>query len=228
MKSYGQYCPIAKAAEVLCERWAPLVLREVMFGNRRFNDIARGVPRMSRGLLSRRLRELREAGVLAGGAKGEYALTPAGEALRPLIEQMGLWAQQWGRAALTERDLNDKLLVWGLRRMLRVPASLQDRRTVVRLDFFGLPAAARVARRSWWLVAEKGEVEVCLKDPGFDADVVLSADLRSFMEVLLSQRSLKSALRERRIRLSGPTALVRQFPAWLPLNGETRQTMGVL
>jgi DNA-binding HxlR family transcriptional regulator len=228
VKSYGQFCPIAKAAELLCERWTPLVLRELMYGSRRFNDIARGVPLMSRGLLSARLRELRGEGVIAVDRERGYQLTPAGEALRPLIEQMGLWAQHWGKATLSEDDLDDALLVWGLRRMLRLPPSLLERRTVLRLDFFGLPPAARVARRSWWLVVERGEVEVCLKDPGYEVDVILGADLRSFMEVLLGQRRFQSALRARSIRLSGAPAYVRQLPRWLPLNGEAKQALGIM
>ncbi len=228
MKTYGQFCPIAKAAEVLCERWTPLVLRELMYGSGRFNEIARGVPLMSRGLLSARLRELRDAGVIAVQDDGEYCLTPAGEALRPVIEQMGVWAQQWSKTGLSEHDLDDALLVWSLRRMLRVPDSLRERRTALRFDFFGLPPAARVARRSWWLVAERGEVEVCLKDPGYELDMVVSADLRSFMEVLLGQRALKSALRDRSIRVDGAPAMVRQLRHWLPLNGETKHSLGVL
>jgi len=226
MKRYGQFCPIAKAAEILCERWVPLVLREIMYGSRRFNDIARGVPLMSRGLLTQRLRELEDAGIVRR-SDSTYGLTPAGEALRPLIEQMGIWALQWSMASITEHDLDDATLVWGLRRMLRVPAVLQARRLVLRFDFFGLPPAARTARRSWWLLAEQGEVEVCLKDPGYAVDVVFAADLRCFMQILLGQRSLQSAARGGGVRISGVPALARAAPRWLPLHGESTRSLGI-
>jgi DNA-binding HxlR family transcriptional regulator len=230
-KGYGQFCPIAVAAEVLCERWVPLVLRELMYGSRRFNDIARGVPLMSRGLLATRLRQMQRAGLVrhargAPGKEGEYRLTAAGEALRPIVEQMGLWAQHWSTRGLLDRDLDDALLVWGLHRTLRLPGDVR-RRVVLRFDFLGLPRAARVARRSWWLVAQAGDVEICLKDPGFDTDVLVTADLRSFTEVVLGERSLKSAQREGRVKLQGAPSLVRALPAWLPLNGELKTTLGI-
>jgi DNA-binding HxlR family transcriptional regulator len=230
-KGYGQFCPIAVAAEVLCERWVPLVLRELMYGSRRFNDIARGVPLMSRGLLATRLRQLERAGIVrhagaAPGKGGEYRLSAAGEALRPIVEQMGLWAQHWSTRGLLDQDLDDALLVWGLRRTLKLPPHLR-RRVVLRFDFLGLPRRARVAQRSWWLVADGGEVEICLKDPGYETDVLVTADLRSFTEVVLGVRSLSAAQREGRIRLQGDAALARALPGWLPLNGELMTTLGI-
>ena len=226
-KRYGQFCPVAMAAEVLCERWVPLVLREVMYGSCRFNDIARGVPLMSRGLLAQRLRELEEAGILQGGEAG-YALTAAGEALRPLIEEMGLWAPHWLNRGLDDQDLDDKLLMWSLRRSLRLPPDMR-RRVVLRFDFHGLPRAARVARRSWWLLARPAEeAEICVKDPGYETDVVVVADLRAFTEVVLGRRALPRALREGCVKLQGRAELVRALPQWLPLNGEAMHGMGLL
>ena len=144
-KRYGQFCPVAMAAEVLCERWMPLVLRELMYGSTRFNDIARGVPLMSRALLAQRLRELEAAGMVHKDAE-RYRLTAAGEALRPTIEQMGLWAQDWLRARLADEYLDDKLLMWSLRRSLRLPGDFR-RRLLLRFDFHGLPRGSRVASR---------------------------------------------------------------------------------
>jgi DNA-binding HxlR family transcriptional regulator len=224
---YGQFCPVAMAAQVLCERWAPLVLRELMYGSSRFNDIARGVPLMSRGLLATRLRELEAAGVVAHGADG-YRLTAAGEALRPVIEQMGLWAQYWLKGGLADRDLDDKLLMWSLRRSLRLPPAL-ERRVVVRFDFHGLPRGARVARRSWWLLAQRsGDVEICVKDPGYDTDAVVVAELRAFTEVVLGRRALAAALRQGCVKLLGSPAMVRTVRAALPLHGEAMQSMGLV
>lgn len=225
-RRYGQFCPIAKAAEVLCERWNPLVLREMMYGSRRFNDIARGVPLMSRGLLAARLRQLRDEGLIDVDSDHGYRLTPAGEALRPIIEQMGMWAQHWGNAALSSEDLDDWLLVWSLHRQLRVPAE-RSGRTVLRFDFYGLPRKARLARRSWWLVALDGDVEICVKDPGYEVNVLIEADLRSFMEVVLGRRALRDATRDGHVRIQGKPALVRTVPRWLPLNGEAMQTLGI-
>jgi DNA-binding HxlR family transcriptional regulator len=225
-KRYGQFCPVAMAAEVLCERWVPLVLREVMYGSTRFNDIARGVPLMSRALLTQRLRQLEESRILVKSADG-YRLTDAGEALRPLIEEMGLWAQHSLRRGVDEQDLDDKLLMWSLRRSLRLPPEI-GRRVVLRFDFHGLPRGARVARRSWWLLAQRpDEVEICVKDPGYETDVVVVADLRAFTEVVLGRKALPSALREGCVRLQGHPALVRALPQWLPLNGEAMQSMGI-
>lgn len=215
-KRYGQFCPVAMAAEVLCERWTPLVLREVIYGSSRFNDIARGVPLMSRALLTQRLRELEDSGILRKSEAG-YRLTASGEALRPVIEGMGLWAQHWLKRDLEERDLDDKLLMWGLRRTLRLPPEL-GRRVLLRFDFYGLPRSARVARRSWWLLAERpDEVEICIKDPGYETDVVVVADLREFTEVVLGRRPLAQALHDGGVKLQGHPALVRALPRWLPI-----------
>ena len=226
-KRYGQFCPVAMAAEVLSERWTPLVLRELMYGSSRFSDIARGVPLMSRGLLTARLREFEGAGIVRKGEDG-YRLTDAGEALRPIVEQMGMWAQQWRTGPLADDDLDDKLLMWSLRRSLRLPAEFR-RRLLLRFDFHGLPRGSRVARRSWWLLAQQpDDVEVCVKDPGFDTDVVVVADLRAFTEVVLGRRTLAGALREGCVRLQGHPALVRSLPRWLPLNGEATHSMGLV
>ena len=225
-KRYGQFCPVAMAAEVLSERWMPLVLRELMYGSSRFNDIARGVPLMSRALLATRLRDLEGAGIVRKAEAG-YRLTDAGEALRPIVEQMGMWAQQWRTGALADDDLDDKLLMWSLRRSLRLPPGM-DSRVLLRFDFHGLPRSARVARRSWWLLAQQGEVEICVKDPGYDVDLLVIADLRAFTEVILGRRSLPAALREGCVKLQGAPTLVRQLRQWLPLNGEARETLNIV
>ena len=224
-KRYGQFCPVAMAAEVMCERWMPLVLRELMYGSSRFNDIARGVPLMSRALLAARLRDLEDAGIVRKGSDG-YRLTEAGEALRPIVEQMGMWAQRWRTGPLADANLDDKLLMWSLRRSLRLPPGI-GRRLVLRFDFHGLPRGARVARRSWWLLAQDGEVEICIKDPGYDTDAIVVADLRAFTEVILGRRPLPAALREGCVKVQGPPAMVRALPRWLPLNGEAMQGMGI-
>jgi DNA-binding HxlR family transcriptional regulator len=229
-KGYGQFCPVAKAAEVIGDRWNPLVLREMLYGNRYFNDISRGVPLMSRALLVQRLKELEKAGVVVSREKEtgqgyEYVLTPAGEALRPLIEAMGVWAQQWGREQIAPEDLDDALLMWGMRRRVNLEA-VPARKMVLQFDFRGL-TRGRKTHRSWWLAIEDGEVDVCQKDPGFEVNILISADLSAFTHVWMGYASLDLALKERAICFEGDRDLVRQVSTWLYLNGEWRYGMGI-
>lgn len=229
-KGYGQFCPVAKAAEVLGDRWNPLVLREMLYGNRYFNDISRGVPTMSRALLTQRLKELEKAGVIASHEKEtgqgyEYILTPAGEALRPIIEAMGVWAQTWGSEQIAPEDLDDALLMWGMRRRINLE-SVPAQKIVLQFDFGGL-AKGRKTHRSWWLVIEHGEVDVCQKDPGFQVDVLITADLSVFTHVWMGFTNLEPALKQGSIRFEGDRDLVRQVPTWLYLNGEWRYGMGI-
>lgn len=226
--SYGQFCPVAKAAEILCERWAPIVLRELMFGSKRFNELARGAPLMSRSMLAQRLRDLRDAGVVSlrtDSGNNEYVLTASGEALRPAIEAMGMWAQRFGQGRISDTDLDDGLLIWSLRRALR-RERLPGERAVLQFDFRGLPAG-RVARKSWWLVATRQDVDVCQKDPGFEVDVTIDADLRTLVNVWLGFKAYGAALKEGSIRVSGDRALKRAIPDLFPFRGEFQTRMYV-
>lgn len=220
MRGYGQFCPVAKACEVVAERWTPLVLRELMCGSHRFNDLHRGVPLMSRSLLTRRLRELEDAGVVqrrpAGQGAWEYSLTPAGDELRPVVEQLGAWGQRWAPRPLQQTDLDASLLMWDLRRRLHLDR-LPGQRVVVQFEFRNVPRG-QAARRIWWLVAERGDVDLCLKDPGFPVDLTVDADLTAFTRVWMGHLGLPDAVRGGQIRIDGPRALVRGFPAWLGLS----------
>lgn len=229
-KGYGQFCPVAKAAEVIGDRWNPLVLREMLYGNRHFNDISRGVPLMSRALLVQRLKELEKAGVVISHEKEtgqgyEYLLTPAGEALRPLIEAMGVWAQQWGREQIEPEDLDDALLMWGMRRRVNLDA-VPAQKVVLQFDFRGL-TKGRKTHRSWWLVIENRDVDVCQKDPGFEVNVLISAELNAFTHVWMGYIPLNPALQEGSIQFEGDRNFVKQVPTWLFLNGEWRYGMGI-
>ena len=220
MRGYGQFCPVAKASEVVAERWTPLVLRELLCGSQRFNDLHRGVPLMSRTLLTRRLRELEDAGVIERRATSpgawEYHLTPAGEELRPIIEQLGAWGHRWVRRDVEGHDLDPSLLMWDVRRRIDRSA-LPDRRVVVRFDLRGVPRA-HSAQRTWWLVLEPGEVDLCLKDPGFPVDVTVDADLTALTRVWMGRLALAEAGRSGHVRTEGPRALVRACPDWLGLS----------
>lgn len=215
---YGQFCPIAQAAEVLSERWTLLVLRELLAGSSRFNDIQRGVPLMSSSLLSRRLRELDRAGLitrrpLRAHRGHEYLLTPAGEALGPLLVSLGVWSREWLRREVTEENADPALLMWDMQRNLRLDR-LPQSRLVTFFRYRGVPEQ----KQSWWLVAERSVTDLCLTDPGFGVDLRVDADARSMAEVWIGRLELGTAMRSRRIRVSGPEHLVRSLPNWLGLN----------
>jgi DNA-binding HxlR family transcriptional regulator len=217
MKSYGQFCPVAKAAEIVAERWTPLVLRELLDGSVRFNDLRRGVPLMSPTLLSRRLKELEHAGIVvrvdvtearSGRKVSEYRLTEAGQELSPVIEQLGIWGKRWVRAHLEKNELDAGLLMWDVRRRVRVDR-LPMTRTVIKFEFSGTTSGKRL----WWLVAERGEVELCLLDPGFEVDLHVRTHLRTLTQVWLGDRICEHAVRAGDIGLDGPAKLMRLFPS---------------
>ncbi len=221
MKGYGQFCPVAKAAEIVAERWNPLVVRELLCGSHRFNDLHRGVPLMSRTLLAERLQQLEDAGIVRSVAKPrgrgrEYHLTEAGEELRPIIECLGEWGQRWARAQVGRGDMDPGLLMWDIHRGVNLEA-LPPRRVVVRFDFRGVPSTMRCPR-TWWLVLERPEVDLCLKEPGFLDDIVVSADLQALIRVWMGDVRLTETVRAGLIRLDGPRSLVRAFPSWFTLS----------
>ncbi len=218
-KTYGQFCPVAQAAEIVTERWTPLVLRELVIGSRRFNDLRKGVPLMSPSLLSKRLRELEEAGVVArvtpeGGGAAEYQLTRAGEELGPVIELLGLWGHRWIRREVRQDELDPALLMWDIRRCVDPTPLPQDKRTVVQFDLGGV-----VAKKSrWWLVFDRGEVDLCLKPPGHDVDLHVRCHIRSLVDVWMGKADLKQSVRAQALELEGPRALVRSFDDWFQLS----------
>jgi len=218
-RGYGQFCPIALAAEVLAERWTPLVVRELLCGSVRFNDIQRGVPRMSSALLARRLKELQFAGVVerrhgAGGAS-EYHLTVAGRELFPIVEKMGLWAQRWLRHDLVDKaNLDPNLLMWDIRRNVAGNVPQHDTRYVVEFRLSGVP----IDRRRYWLVFEHSAVDLCHRDPGFDVDLFVNASLRTLTQLWLGHISIGEAVRDDRLRLDGSRRDIAAFRSWFALS----------
>lgn len=218
-RGYGQFCPIALAAEVLAERWMPLVIRELLCGSVRFNDLQRGVPRMSSALLAQRLKELQFAGIIErrrGDNSGfEYHLTPAGRELFPVVETMGLWAQRWLRHDLVDTaNLDPDLLMWDIRRNAVGHAPPRDRRYVAEFQLSGVP----ISRRRYWLVFEGGVVDLCYRNPGFDVDLFVEAGLRVLTQVWLGHLPIDQAIREGRLRLDGSRADVVAFRSWFALS----------
>lgn len=222
MTGYGQFCPVAKAAEVVAERWTPLVLRELFCGSTRFNQLRRGLPLMSQSLLSRRLRTLEQAGVITRSkrketASFEYRLTEAGQELWPVIEQLGVWGKRWLRARIQQGDLDAGLLMWDIHRNL-VCDPWPRPRIVVRFQFTG----AERGQQRWWLLLERGEVQLCLLDPGFDVDLSVRTSLRTLTEIWLGDLDLSRALAGGALQLDGPRELTRAFPTWLRFSELTR------
>lgn len=200
---YGQYCPISRAVEVLGERWTLLIVRDLLVGTERFNDLARGLPGLSRSLLSKRLRQLEQAG-LVERLDGSYALTEAGRELEPIVFGLGAWGARWTFGEPREDELDAQLLVWWMHTRLDT-AELPDRRTVLHLRFSDDP-------QPFWVVIEDGEPSVCLTDPGYDVDVTVRSDLGCMYQVWLGRLALERAMREGRVELDGQPALTRRMP----------------
>ncbi len=216
MSTYGQFCPVAKAAEIFAERWTPLILRELLCGSHRFNELERGLPRISRSLLTQRLRTLEEVGLVErragpGGRVSEYHLTRAGEDLFDVIVRLGEWSHRWFNPLLDLDNLDPQLLMWDIHRRLNTDC-LPTRQVVVQFDFRG----DKTGR--YWLILEPGAPSVCWDPPGFDVDLVVAADTMALHRVWLGHQSLANALRSGEVVLEGPRELTRVFPDWLALS----------
>jgi len=214
--SYHQFCPVSKAMELLDERWTMLVIRELVSGSEHFNELRRGLPRMSPTLLSRRLHELVRAGVVDRQVQGNdvrYVLTQAGHELRPVVEALGAWGTRW-IGELGDGDLDPKLLMWDMHRHIDKDA-IPDGRTVVQFRFPDAPSDAR----DWWLVITRGEVDVCDVDPGHAVAVTVTASLRSMVNLWRGDLSWSTALRTGAVQVHGPEGLRRAVPGWFTLSG---------
>lgn len=203
---YGQYCPISRAVEVLGERWSLLIVRDMLCGATRFNDIARGLPGLSRSLLTKRLRQLERAGILER-LDGNYVLTPAGEDLRSVVFGLGDWGARWQFGEPREVELDPELLLWWMHTRLDFSV-FPDRRVVLEFHF---PSQ----RRTIWIVNDASGPSVCTVDPGFEVDVVVRSDLAALYEVWLGREEFTRATRDGRVEVFGPAALVRRFPKLL-------------
>lgn len=213
-KGYGQFCPLAKAAELLCERWTMILVRELAAGSRRFNDLRRGMPLVSPTLLSRRLKRLVDAGVVERVTDDNnapaYDLTASGRELRPMVEFMGTWGHRWVGSQLGDDDLDVSLLMWDIRR--GVDASrFPPQRVVVQFRFSDAPRG----RCDWWLVSEHGETDLCMEDPGHDVDLLVHSTVHTLTSIWLCHTSLAEALRRHAVEVLGDQGLRKQLPAWL-------------
>lgn len=220
---YKQFCPVAMAAEVLCTRWTMVLMRELVAGTTRFNDLRRGVPKMSPALLSTRLKELELAGVVERRPmkteKGvfEYHLTEAGKDLRPVVEAVGMWGQKWVESSLSLKNLDPSLLMWDMRRNLN-PSPLPPSRTVVQFLYSDLPTT----KSHWWLVIEpEGEVDLCWSNPGFEIDLYVTTDLRTMTAIWMGISTVES---ERdKMELLGERNVADTMQVWLGLSPFAKQ-----
>jgi len=215
MTSYGQFCPVAKAMELLDERWTMLVVRELVSGSRHFNELRRGVPKMSPALLSKRLRTLTRAGVVEryeDGNRVTYVLTPAGRELAPIVQALGAWGTRWV-SLLGDQDLDPHLLMWDMRRSLDLEA-MPPGRTVLQFTFPDVPPGAR----HWWLVVSDDLVDVCDFDPGHPVQATVEADLRTMVMVWRGDVAWEEAVRAGSVAVHASEQVRRAVPRWLKLS----------
>jgi DNA-binding HxlR family transcriptional regulator len=226
MYRYGQYCPVARAAEIVADRWTVLIVRELLADVNHFNELERGLPHISRALLVERLKRLERTGVLerrvlSNGKQTEYRLTAAGRELQKLIDTLGEWGARWSFGEPRPDELDPSILLWWMRRRVALD-SIPQRRTVIEFDL-------RSARKQrYWLLLEPTEVSVCLKHPGFDVDVIVSADIMALYKVWLGRTTLAEALYKKQVLLEGSPADLRAFPQWFtwsPMAGSVRAAM---
>ncbi|SLN32402.1 putative HTH-type transcriptional regulator YybR [Roseivivax jejudonensis] len=218
--SYRQFCPVAMASEILCTRWTIVLLRELIAGSTRFNELRRGVPRMSPALLSKRLRELEAQGVVERERLREapeveaYRLTSSGRDLQPVIEAIGMWGQKWVEAEPSLENLDPELLMWDMRRNLDTDP-VPDRQTVIEFTYPELPPA----QRRWWLIVQPDRsVDLCNVDPGFDVDLFVHTDLRTMTQIWMGLTTVGRAVEADTMTMTGHSALARDMQTWLGLS----------
>ncbi len=212
---YGQFCPVAKAAEVLGERWTILILRELLLGSTRFSDLQRALSQISPSLLTKRLGQLEDSGLLIrkelpGHRRTEYQPTAAGRELLPVIVGLGEWGMKWARGRMNDDELDVELLMHDLSRRIDA-AQLPGGGVVLEFAFAGLAEFGR-----WWIVLEEnGERHLCVDPPGKEADLQIRTNLRTMTEIWAGDVEMRAAKKDGRLELSGSSLLIRTMPTWL-------------
>ena len=212
MPDYGNYCPVQMASEVIADRWTPLIIRELVLGNTRFNDIARAMPGISRSLLTQRLRHLEKRGVLETwpapcGRGNEYHLTPAGKDLERVIDSFGRWAIEWLFDELRPHDVDPVTLTWWMHRRIAAD-QLPPRRVVIEFRYAG------AEQETIWLVLERGEASVCIQHPGYDADLVVTGTTADLADVFQGYTRWRTSVDTGKITVEGDRRLAAALPKW--------------
>ena len=211
---YGQFCPVAKALEILGERWTILIVREMLMGGKRFNELQRGLNQISPTILTKRLNDLTDAGIairkkIPGQRGYEYFLTEMGKELLPVVASIGEWGMRWARGKMDDTDLDLELLMLYLQRSI-VADKLPGDETVIRFKFTDISQFS-----DWWIVTSENDVDVCVRDPGKDVDVYFTTDLRTMIEVWMGDTAYKTAISDGRLILVGQSGLTRTVESWL-------------
>lgn len=211
---YGQFCPIAKASEIIGEKWTVLIIRELLMGGTRFNELQRGLCLISPTLLSKRLDSLVDYGLVVKkkipGQKGfEYFATESCKELQPVIFSLGEWGMRWARSNLMEKDYDIELLMLYLQRSV-VPEKLPGNESVIRFKFTDIENYP-----DWWMLVEGETVDVCSKDPGKDVDVYFTSTIKTLVDVWMGQRSYKNAIRDGDLKLVGDRTLTNNVSSWM-------------
>lgn len=211
---YGQFCPIAKATEIIGEKWTLLIIRELLMGGSRFNELQRGLSLISPTILSRRLESLVEQGLVVrkkipGQRSCEYFPTESCRELLPVILSLGEWGMRWARANLNEKDYDVQLLMLYLKRSV-IPEKFAGNETVIRFHFTDVERYA-----DWWLVARRDEVDLCVNDPGKDVDVWFTSSVKTLTRIWMGESGYRQAVRDGSLTLVGDPALTRNVTDWM-------------
>lgn len=214
MKGYGQFCPVAKASELLGERWTLLILRELLLGSHRFGELQRALSRISPSLLTKRLKQLESAGIVIRkvqvGRKGlDYFLTPAGKELGPIVEHLAIWGMRWARGQLSDDELDVEFLMWDIQRRLDTDM-LPDGETILCFTFNDLTSF-----NNWWLIVTNNDVDVCTENPGKDVDLYINTTLRNLVEIWEGDVAIKTAQQKNIVKTQGNKRLAKTMSDWL-------------
>ena len=220
MTRYGQFCPVAKSAEILGNPWSILIMREMLLGSTRFGELQKGMPKISPTVLNTRLKELEASNLIVKrrlqGQRGhEYRLTPAGRELGPVVESLAVWGMRWARNQMDDDELDVTFLMFDIQRNIATE-QLPDGETVLCFNIGDLKTFDR-----WWIVVDNdagGTVDLCHTDPGKDVDLYLTSTARTLIEVWMGDRPLRTALTEKSLELIGPSDLIRSLPDWFVLS----------
>ncbi len=211
---YNQFCPIAKASELLGDKWTFLILRELLSGGHRFNEFQRGLGQISPSLLSTRLRQLEDERIIERrkikSQQGyEYYLTQPGEEVLPIIQELGKWGMKWARDQIDDEELDIDLLMLYLTRSIK-PENIPRKETIIHFNFNDLKKL-----KDWWIIVKDNDIDVCIDDPGKEVDIWFATNVRTMMEVWMGDQSYQSAIKQNKLKIVGPTSMTRNVTKWM-------------